>query len=135
MKKINLTDFPAHLTFTGYYWLSNQQRPISLNNAEFDIQLIGYQPCIVEGRLYNEAEDISIHIHFMDGNYHIHQMSWKEMVATWEVVPKAYLAHDLPSVHKIKVKEVWIPQTDPNCANMSVLQPGFICFTGFEYHQ
>lgn len=134
MKKINVADFPKTLLFTGYYWLSDQQKPIQLSEQVFDIQLLEYQPYVVEGRLYSKENDLSIHIHFIDGKYDIFQMNWREKPPEWETINSTYLAHDLDKVNEIKVTEVWIPANDPNCENMEVLQPAFLGFKGFNYN-
>jgi len=134
MKKINIADFPKTLLFTGYYWLSDQQKPIQLSEQVFDIQLLEYQPYVVEGRLYSKENDLSIHIHFIDGKYDIFQMNWREKPTEWETINSTYLAHDLDKVNEIKVTEVWIPANDPNCENMEVLQPAFLGFKGFNYN-
>jgi CRISPR type III-associated protein (TIGR04423 family) len=134
MKKINIADFPKTLLFTGYYWLSDQQKPIQLSEQIFDIQLLEYQPYVVEGRLYSKENDLSIHIHFIDGKYDIFQMNWREKPTEWETINSTYLAHDLDKVNEIKVTEVWIPANDPNCENMEVLQPAFLGFKGFNYN-
>jgi len=133
MKKINIADFPKTLLFTGYYWLSDQQKPIQLSEQVFDIQLLEYQPYVVEGRLYSKEIDLSIHIHFIDGKYDIFQMNWREKPTEWGTINSTYLAHDLDKVNEIKVTEVWIPANDPNCENMEVLQPAFLGFKGFNY--
>ena len=132
MKKINIADFPKTLLFTGYYWLSDQQKPVQLSEQIFDIQLLEYQPYVVEGRLYSKENDLSIHIHFIDGKYDIFQMNWREKPTEWETINSTYLAHDLDKVNEIKVTEVWIPANDPNCENMEVLQPAFLGFKGFN---
>jgi CRISPR type III-associated protein (TIGR04423 family) len=134
MKKINIADFPKTLLFTGYYWLSDQQKPVQLSEQIFDIQLLEYQPYVVEGRLYSKENDLSIHIHFIDGKYDIFQMNWREKPTEWETINSTYLAHDLDKVNEIKVTEVWIPTNDPNCENMEVLQPAFLGFKGFNYN-
>jgi len=134
MKKINIADFPKTLLFTGYYWLSDQQKPVQLSEQIFDIQLLEYQPYVVEGRLYSKENDLSIHIHFIDGKYDIFQMNWREKPTEWETINSTYLAHDLDKVNEIKVTEVWIPTNDPNCENMEVLQPAFLAFKGFNYN-
>jgi CRISPR type III-associated protein (TIGR04423 family) len=134
MKKINIADFPKTLLFTGYYWLSDQQKPIQLSEQIFDIQLLEYQPYVVEGRLYSKENDLSIHIHFIDGKYDIFQMNWREKPTEWETINSTYLAHDLDKVNEIKVTEVWLPANDPNCENMEVLQPAFLGFKGFNYN-
>ena len=134
MKKINIADFPKTLLFTGYYWLSDQQKPIQLSEQIFDIQLLEYQPYVVEGRLYSKENDLSIHIHFIDGKYDIFQMNWRDKPTEWETINSTYLAHDLDKVNEIKVTEVWIPANDPNCENMEVLQPAFLGFKGFNYN-
>jgi CRISPR type III-associated protein (TIGR04423 family) len=134
MKKINIADFPKTLLFTGYYWLSDQQKPIQLSEQVFDIQLLEYQPYVVEGRLYSKENDLSIHIHFIDGKYDIFQMNWREKPPEWETINSTYLAHDLDKVNEIKATEVWIPANDPNCENMEVLQPAFLGFKGFNYN-
>ena len=134
MKKINIADFPKTLLFTGYYWLSDQQKPVQLSEQIFDIQLLEYQPYVVEGRLYSKENDLSIHIHFIDGKYDIFQMNWQEKPTEWETINSTYLAHDLDKVNEIKVTEVWIPANDPNCENMEVLQPAFLGFKGFNYN-
>jgi len=134
MKKINIADFPKTLLFTGYYWLSDQQKPVQLSEQIFDIQLLEYQPYVVEGRLYSKENDLSIHIHFIDGKYDIFQMNWREKPTEWETINSTYLAHDLDKVNEIKVTEVWIPANDPNCENMEVLQPTFLGFKGFNYN-
>jgi CRISPR type III-associated protein (TIGR04423 family) len=134
MKKINIADFPKTLLFTGYYWLSDQQKPVQLSEQIFDIQLLEYQPYVVEGRLYSKENDLSIHIHFIDGKYDIFQMNWREKPTEWETINSTFLAHDLDKVNEIKVTEVWIPANDPNCENMEVLQPAFLGFKGFNYN-
>ena len=135
MKKINIADFPKTLLFTGYYWLSDQQKPVQLSEQIFDIQLLEYQPYVVEGRLYSKENDLSIHIHFIDGKYDIFQMNWREKPTEWETINSTFLAHDLDKVNEIKVTEVWIPANDPNCENMEVLQPAFLGFKGFNYNK
>ena len=128
MKKINIADFPKTLLFTGYYWLSDQQKPIQLSEQVFDIQLLEYQPYVVEGRLYSKENDLSIHIHFIDGKYDIFQMNWREKPPEWETINSTYLAHDLDKVNEIKVTEVWKNNLFTFCVwqLLQLLQPTFL---------
>ena len=57
------------LTYEGYLWMSDQENPAVYENDSVTLPEEGANPFVVEGQLYNEKEELSYSIKFVDGQY------------------------------------------------------------------
>lgn len=56
--------------YQGYMWKSDEQAPAVYDNQEVEFNLTdGENPFVVEGQLYDKANELSIGIKFIDGKY------------------------------------------------------------------
>lgn len=131
----NLSDIPK-LEYEGYIWYSDMEEPRILTgqNLDFLDKTTNLIPFIIEGLLYNEEKNISIHITH-SGQYQIvnYQLNtWEDGVA--EIVEKSFLPHRLNhNITNLKFKQLWIREKDELCEGMEVKQLKAIAFCGFKF--
>ncbi len=134
-EKIQLSDLISTGTYTGYYWLSDADHPVILQNQPLTYTPV-LNPFIIEGHLFSAKDNASISIRHIDGQYHIYRMSWlpdtPEDVITEE--PYTYLAGSLfkkSGIRTLHFRRYWQEQNLENCGGMAVLVPGPVGFIGF----
>lgn len=133
-KKLNsLKDIPT-IKYVGYIWMSNDNKPIIINNST-DTQIsLEENPFIVEGYLYSEEEEKSISIKNIDGEILISQVNIQDVNEKIDgVMQHMYRANNkLKSMGRyLKFFEYWHPEKDKQCLDMEVLKPNWIAFAGF----
>ena len=71
----NINDIDFTLTYEGYLWMSNKQRPEVFHpESQVDPTLFTKKnPFIVEGYLFNKQSGLSLSIKYIDGQYHIYR--------------------------------------------------------------
>jgi CRISPR type III-associated protein (TIGR04423 family) len=135
LKEINTLHTIPNYKFTGYYWVSDQDKPVMLFDEVFPKDKFekGINPFCIEALLYSETEQVSIHIQHT-GHYLIHAYDLKQL-AGLEVVEKTYLPHKLENVEKVKFKQVWeeVPLYVSGDESMPTLKPSALIFSGFNY--
>lgn len=136
MNKLDsLTDIPK-MKYTGYVWLSNENKPTVLIDEVYDFGITSTNPFIVEALLCNKEEHISVMIRH-SGKYHIHKYDLSELDI--DVEPeKKFLPYRLDhtsgkQIEKVTFQQTWMPEKDPLCENMEVLTMKALVFTGFEF--
>ncbi len=124
--------------FTGYYWLSNSDTPVILNNESADFaEYDNSNPFIQEAYFTDDVTSYSIK-HF-DGKGHI--ISEVKIADIANETYHDYLA-DAAIIRAGKDKELdiklvsfiqeWKDEEDKLCKNMQVLKPAKIAFIGFD---
>tara|TARA_R110002124_G_scaffold193164_2_gene360404 strand:+ start:720 stop:1154 length:435 start_codon:yes stop_codon:yes gene_type:complete len=135
-KLTKLTDMPER-KYQGYVWYSDQKEPKVLQNEIFRFENIGLNPFVVEALLWHEddktaGDGISVMVRHT-GTYHIHEFEMDNLPEHCELVEKEYLPHRLGNnIEKVKFKQLWLPEKDPNCLDMEVLTMKALIFVGFE---
>ena len=135
-----LADIPD-FQFTGYIWESDQTKPILLNNQTFDFSNVKLNPFIIEAYLYAKAQNQSIAIKHIDGQYLITNIDLSEI--DLNNIPKdSFIKHFYlcdPAVEKqnnefkyMKFLEYFNHEIDELCANLKVLKPAWAAFIGFS---
>lgn len=127
-----LTDIPGR-KYEGYIWESDKEYPQVLQNEEFQFgERSDSNPFIVEALLYCKQEEVSISVRHT-GRYHIREFNLKNLPEGHELVDKKYYQHRLNiGDKKVCFQQLWLPEPDPNCEGMEVLQLKAHIFTGFE---
>lgn len=120
---------PAGNQYEGYIWMSGEQKPkVFPRDGAFTDDLESKTlPFVVEGWLYDRANDTSYAIRYLDGKYI--RVKYDLSVAEKEAI--TYQAHDLYPIMQFQVKEYWAPEPDDNCAGMKVLRHAWTAFAGF----
>jgi CRISPR type III-associated protein (TIGR04423 family) len=120
---------PASSQYEGYLWPSDAERPDVFHpGADFTDDFSATAiPFIVEGWLYDKAEQKSYAIRYLDGKY----IRTEYDLAATDKHRIEYQAHDLQPVTRFRVAEHWAPEEDPNCARMEVLRHAWTAFAGF----
>ena len=128
--KITMDEIPEDVNFEGYYWLSDQDRPVVLFDAPFKKSNTN-NPFIIEALLYDPIANASYHVRHT-GEYHVHKYSLNDLPETAEIQDVEFLPHRLEKVRKVFFKQIWMPEKDPYCEGMAVLTMKALVFTGFE---
>ena len=119
--------------FTGYYWMSDENKPHLLFKEKFNPDLKGNNPFIIEGNLFAYDGTVSISIEHIDGQYLIGRINWEDIDVGIVLEEETYLSsHKTEDFKKVKFKRAWIAEADPECEGMEVLKPAWRAFTGFE---
>ena len=131
MKKIDISEIDYSLTYEGYIWYSNKQKPEIIKGNLFTKAIFTSLPFIVEGNFYNDSTGCSISISHIDGFYIVRQASLKGLPET-QIKEQEYIAHDLEDISKIKILQYWEEgQHDELLAGMTTLIPTWQAFKGF----
>lgn len=118
--------------YQGYYWMSDKDKPTTLDNKDFSNQLdANINPFIIEAQLYDEATRTSICVKYVDGEYVANSYQLPENVSTDEYTEQVYIAHRLEGVSRLRFYRHWVAETDELCENMQVLKPKELIFAGF----
>ncbi|SEP60605.1 TIGR04423 family type III CRISPR-associated protein [Neolewinella agarilytica] len=120
---------PAGNQYEGYVWMSDEQKPKVYHQGDAFTEDFSPDatPFVVEGWLYDQANDTSYAIRYLDGKY----IRVKYDLSAAEQDAITYQAHDLQPETHFRVKEYWAPKPDPNCAGMDVLRHAWTAFAGF----
>jgi CRISPR type III-associated protein (TIGR04423 family) len=131
VKYKSLSEIPS-ASYDGYIWMSNEDKPKLLNKVDFSDRNLTLNPFIVEGLLFDEENNKSIHITH-DGDYTITVFDINKFTKpTFEVVEKKYLPHRLDGVNKVCFKQIWMEKAEENSADFPVLKLQATIFSGFK---
>ncbi|MGM0944692.1 MAG: TIGR04423 family type III CRISPR-associated protein [Bacteroidota bacterium] len=121
--------------FTGYYWMSDKDKPVILFEESFpkSEMLKSLNPFCVEALLFSKEKKISIHIQHT-GQYLVTAYDHQELDKL-ETVPKEYIPHKLEQVQKVIFKQVWeeMPLEVDESTSFPSLKPTALIFSGFNY--
>ena len=127
--------------FTGYYWLSDADEPVILNNETVDLaKYENSNPFIQEAYFADELLSYSIK-HFdslghivIESEYNSFDIATEHTYLADPAVVRAGLKNGL-EISKISFSQEWGDVEDDLCENMMVLQPAKIAFIGFNPKQ
>lgn len=133
MKINKLTDIDPKQKYQGYLWWSDATSPEVYQNQQLpEWQEEKSNPFIIEGQLYDKANNKSYSIRFVDGIYLINCFDLNDLNKV-ECINKEYLPNRFPDgIQKLCFKEIWRPRKDDLCEGMDVLQPAEVVFVGFK---
>lgn len=117
-------------TYTGYYWLSDQETPVKILNQKVAFETYNLIPFIIEALLIDEVNNKSIHITH-DGNYRIYEYDLS-LISNFETTSYEVIPFRLNGVERLKFLKVWAPERDENCENFETLKLKAIVFNGFK---
>ncbi|EIM72574.1 hypothetical protein A3SI_19661 [Nitritalea halalkaliphila LW7] len=93
--------------YVGYYWVSNQEKPIVLVNEPFPKERFSFSsnPFCVEALLYSQENEISVHILHTGKNM---VFAYDHNMLNGSVTEvKSYMPHRLDNVSSVLFKQVW----------------------------
>ncbi|MCQ2259190.1 MAG: TIGR04423 family type III CRISPR-associated protein [Bacteroidaceae bacterium] len=122
--------------YEGYYWMSDKDKPTTLNSKSFSDQLdASTNPFIIEAQLYDEKTRTSISVRYVDGEsdgkYVANSYQLPEDISTDEYTEQVYIAHRLEGVSRLRFYRHWVADPDGLCEGMEVLKPKELIFAGF----
>jgi CRISPR type III-associated protein (TIGR04423 family) len=141
IEKSGLQEY-SNFNFEGYLWYSDKQIPEVINGAIDDLQnKCTDLPFIVEGYLFCEDNNLSIHIKNYDGKYHIGVFSLDKRDKTvTKLTHQKYVANKkmvnntvFPGIKFLKFTQVFELKEDIISKNgFKIWNPEFKVFTGFK---
>lgn len=120
--------------YVGYVWKSNAQVPERyFEQTELNLKQLLEEadfPFIIEGNFYAAAENISIRIQYLDGQYYVTKFDLTGIDITNFV--QEYYGHDLEG-RNFKMLEYWEVEQEkyPELEGMETLVPSWSAFIGF----
>ncbi len=134
---MNLYEIPKN-EFEGYYWLSDSEIPVVLNNETADFAKYENSNPFIHEAYFTDGEK-SYSIKHFDGKGHI--VSQTKIADFAEKTEHHYLADSAIiragkekglKIKKLSFMQEWKEKTDKLCDMMQVLQPAKIAFVGFD---
>ena len=134
MEKTEFINKIKDIPLTGYLWLSNEAKPTRVyHNAKIDTSVFDVEnPFVAEGLLYDESNNLSYQIKYIDGIYRICEYSTQKQNEDDVLQEKSYIAHRINGVNKLKFIQIFTLQNDDGCMDMKVLKLDRVVFKGFE---
>ncbi len=130
----SIGDLPVTSLFEGYLWLSNASKPEVYLRDRNIVLPSGTNPFIAEGNLFDETNQKSWSIRFMDGLYIVNCFNLEELKDKTSSL-KEYLPNRFPGkIRRLCFREFWMPVPDDLCENMEVLKPSMSVFVGFKIY-
>jgi CRISPR type III-associated protein (TIGR04423 family) len=124
--------------YQGYLWYSDKSEPNIVDGSNelkepMNLEKVS-NPFIVEGYLYDEANQKSYSIKMVDGKYHAYcsEVPKEKEGADYKVENVTYLPNRMPSKGGLVFKRIWRPKVDALCEGMSVWVPQEELFVGFK---
>jgi CRISPR type III-associated protein (TIGR04423 family) len=131
---ISIAQIPKDYLFEGYYWYSNQHKPILVSPpSPIQAEWFSELPFVVEGNFYDSDHQLSIQIRNIDGQYVVAQIDLRNL-GDFEYDRTTYIGHDLEG-KQFQMIEAWKPQADELLEGMKTLKPVWSAFAGFVNHQ
>lgn len=119
-------------SYQGYLWYSDKKTPEKIG-GKINLTTATNNPFIIEGMLWCEEEQVSVMIRHA-GKHIIQEFDLKKLSDEQMVFEdKAYLAHRLKDVEKLKFKQMWKAEKDPLCEGFETLKQQALIFTGFAH--
>ena len=134
--KIKLTEIDPSQNYEGYLWWSDATSPEMYQNQQLPTwPEEKSNPFIIEGQLYDDNDEKSYSIRFVDGEYVVHRYNLNELKGL-EYIKKEYLPNRFSGgIKTLCFKDFWQPQQDKLCEGMDVLQPAETVFVGFKFKE
>lgn len=118
--------------YSGYYWLSDMDRPTIVNGL-FDKELNPNTiPFIVEAQLYDEMNKTSYSIRYVDGEYLVKEYRITENDENDGRLEVSYVGNKMEDHARLKFLQCWECEPDDLCEGMLVEKPAQFVFIGFE---
>ena len=117
----------------GYLWWSDQQKPRVYQDELIDICLDeAKNPFVIEGQLYDEENEESYSIKYVDGQYliNIYKVEERDFTNSDNQI-KSYFSNRMDD-RWLKFLSVWEEIEDKNCMGMPVLTLTKNVFIGFD---
>jgi CRISPR type III-associated protein (TIGR04423 family) len=129
-QSIQIADIDFSLSYQGYLWYSNERTPRLFDNEPVTASMLSSLPFVMEGMLYAEAEQVSLSIRTINGQYLIHRTDLSNLsgVSTSETI---YMTHRTPGFSGYKMKVGMKPVVSTLLAGLEADQPAWTAFTGF----
>ncbi len=122
--------------YEGYYWMSNEKKPITLDKEPFEQSLNPAEnPFVVEAQLFDSNQLLSYSIRFVDGEYLVKEFTLLESELNPDTndieryIPQRIEAAGLNFLQR------WKEEPDEYCENMLVLKPAEMIFIGFNHKE
>jgi CRISPR type III-associated protein (TIGR04423 family) len=129
-----ISQIPDH-KFSGYYWLSDSDKPEMLFEEALpkDKILASLNPFCIEALLYSKEKGISIHIQHT-GRFQVTAFDHNKLYGI-QTVLKKYIPHKLESVKKVLFTQVWEEESleVDESTSFTTLKPTALIFSGFNY--
>ncbi len=121
-------------SYSGYYWLSNAEKPVVVQGSFPEDILEKSLPFVVEANLWDDGAGHSISIRH-NGEKHIIVRYNLNTPQGFEQHQVTFIAHRLPGKGRAKFVELWREETDELCNGINTLKPYGRAFIGFEKPQ
>ncbi len=129
MKEISIQEIDDTISYEGYYWLSNQDKP-QLVMGSIPKDIFKNLPFVIEANFLGENNS-SINIKNIDGKYKVH-IANLENITDKNVTSQQFLSHHLGTIKEIKIVQFWEEgQPDEMLAGLKTLIPSWTAFAGF----
>lgn len=136
MARLDIDKFDKTASYTGYVWLSDQDKPTVIRDGQIDAALIadGVNPFIIEALLVSGEKSFSIRN--INGRMRIDQYAVHHAEDETHT-QVSYTAHRMEGVNTLSFYQEWNLVDDPLCDGkdddkMKVLEPGALIFVGFD---
>jgi len=127
----NLTEIPPK-AYEGYIWYSDSTLPRVLRGDLFSFEENHRNPFVAEALLFCRNDNTSIMVRHT-GRYIISTYNLNDVPDNSRWIDKEYLPHKLDGIKKVCFKQLWVPEEDPLCEHMQVLNMKAVIFTGFDH--
>lgn len=130
VKKIKISDIPTSGNYQGYLWYSDQQKPLVLIKESLPmLPDNNSNPFVIEGYLYNESDNLSYSIKYLDGEYLVYvYLNNDEDTYT----NKSFITNRIDDSKRINFRQYWSSVKDEYCEGIDVLKPYAFVFVGFN---
>ncbi len=131
MKQITIDQIDYSAKWTGYYWMSDKDRPTVLENALLDRTVLEPGvPFVIEAQLTSGS--CSLSIRNVDGRCMIISYDAADLNDP-NSKDETFISLRMGNL-KLRFKRRWqeMPDVDNLCAGMPSLQPAGLMFVGFE---
>lgn len=131
---MKLSDIDKKAKYEGYIWMSDATQPTVLNKEPISIDLSdGTNPFVIEAELFDEINNISYSVRFVDGQTKVRKFEVDELKLFGEQT-LSYVSHRIGDGIKLKFYRKWKKELDPDnlCEGMETLVPSDFVFIGFD---
>lgn len=140
-----LSDFLSLKSMEGYYWMSDSNIPIIIQEEKAKTKFLSLlktirdttNPFIIEAQIYDKKSNLSYSLKYVDGKYIVVKYYVKENIEDIikgkydNISLKKYIANRMSGL-KLLFLQYWQEDTDVISKEIPVLQPAEMVFVGFE---
>lgn len=130
--KYSLNDIPD-LLYEGYYWYSDQEKPIIIKDSRIDPEWFKILPFVIEANFYSREKKLSVSVKNIDAEYHVTIFMLDELKEE-EYREMLYIGHDIGDLNYIMI-ETWEKISNPEPSDplegMLTYLPSWSAFKGF----